>query len=213
VSRVQVELAALLHSYTGGAPRVEARGATLAEVLADLDRRYPGLRFRVVDEQDRLRPHVRFFVNGSDTRDIGTPLAEGDRVFIVGALSGGAGAAGRMRFLLLMCRDEAAWEALSLEERQAIYRDAVAYSEQLRARGRYEGGHPLEPSRTAVTVRLREGRPVTTDGPFVETKEQLGGYSVVTADSLEEALEIARRHPLLRAHSIEVRPIRDGPPR
>jgi molybdopterin synthase sulfur carrier subunit len=89
MSRVKVELAALLRSYTGGAGIVEADGTTLGEVLDDLDRRFRGIRFRIVDEQDRLRPHVRFFVNGADTRDIAAPLREGDRIYIVGALSGG----------------------------------------------------------------------------------------------------------------------------
>jgi sulfur-carrier protein len=89
MTRVQVELAALLRSYTGGASVVEANGTTLGEVLDDLDRRFHGIRFRIVDEQDRLRPHVRFFVNGADTREIAAPLCEGDRVYIVGALSGG----------------------------------------------------------------------------------------------------------------------------
>jgi sulfur-carrier protein len=89
MSCVRVELAALLRSYTGGANVVEADGTTLGEVLDDLDRRFHGIRFRIVDEQDRLRPHVRFFVNGADTREIAAPLCEGDRVYIVGALSGG----------------------------------------------------------------------------------------------------------------------------
>jgi molybdopterin converting factor small subunit len=86
---VQVELAALLHSYTGGKRVVEAEGATLAAVLEDLDHRFPGIRFRVVDEQDRVRPHVRCFVNDTDARDVAVPLRDGDRVYIVGALSGG----------------------------------------------------------------------------------------------------------------------------
>ena len=89
MSRVRVELAALLRSYTAGASTVEADGATLGEVLDDLDRRFRGIRFRVVDEQERLRPHVRFFVNGADTRETAAPLSEGDRIYIVGALSGG----------------------------------------------------------------------------------------------------------------------------
>jgi len=89
VSRVRVRLAALLHSYTGGTAELQAKGATLAEVLADLDHRYPGIRFRVVDEQDRARPHIRFFVNDTDARDLGVPLRDGDEVYIVGALSGG----------------------------------------------------------------------------------------------------------------------------
>ena len=77
-----------LLSYTKES-EVEASGATLAELLADLDRRYPGLRFRIVDEQDRMRPHVRFFVNGEQTFDLSRPLGPGDAVQIVQALSGG----------------------------------------------------------------------------------------------------------------------------
>lgn len=68
---------------------VEANGATLAELLADLDRQYPGLRFRVLDEQDRLRRHVRFFVNGAQVFETATPLRSTDAVQIVQALSGG----------------------------------------------------------------------------------------------------------------------------
>lgn len=68
---------------------VEASGATLGDVLADLDRRFPGIRFRIIDEQDRMRAHMRFFVNGRQTFDLGHPLAEADRLHIVQALSGG----------------------------------------------------------------------------------------------------------------------------
>jgi len=77
-----------LRSYTK-AREVEAEGATLTEMLADLDRRHPGLRFRIVDEQDRMRPHVRFFVNGAQVLDLATPLAPSDEIQIVQALSGG----------------------------------------------------------------------------------------------------------------------------
>ncbi|MCC6472419.1 MAG: MoaD/ThiS family protein [Burkholderiales bacterium] len=77
-----------LLSYTGQR-EVDAHGASLAEVLADLDRRYPGLRFRIVDEQDRLRGQMRFFVNGEQCFDLAQPLARGDSVQIVQALSGG----------------------------------------------------------------------------------------------------------------------------
>ena len=77
-----------LRSYTG-AGEIEAHGTTLGAVLADLDRRYPGLRFRIVDEQDRLRPHVRFFVNREAVFDLGHPLQQGDELAIVQALSGG----------------------------------------------------------------------------------------------------------------------------
>ena len=89
MSQVAVELAPLLHSYTGGRGRLSAEGNTLGEVLDDLDRRYPGVKFRVVDEQGQTRPHVRFFVNQDAVRKLEAPLAGGDRVYIVGALSGG----------------------------------------------------------------------------------------------------------------------------
>ena len=77
-----------LRSYTR-AGEVEAGGATLAELLADLERRYPGLRFRMIDEQDRMRAHIRFFVNGEQTFDMGRALLPSDSVQIVQALSGG----------------------------------------------------------------------------------------------------------------------------
>ena len=77
-----------LRSYTRDS-RVEAIGATLGEVLADLDRRFPGMRFRMVDEQDRLRAHMRVFVNGQAVHDLAQPLQPGDDVSIVQALSGG----------------------------------------------------------------------------------------------------------------------------
>ena len=77
-----------LRSYTGRR-EVEAGGGTLAELLADLDRRYPGIRFRVVDEQGRMRPHVRFFVNGEAVLDLARPLGPADELVIVPALSGG----------------------------------------------------------------------------------------------------------------------------
>ena len=89
MSQVEVRLAALLHSYTQGAAVVQARGATIGEVLDDLDRQYRGIRFRLVDEQDRLRPHMRLFLNGTDARDVGRAVGDGDEIYIVGALSGG----------------------------------------------------------------------------------------------------------------------------
>jgi molybdopterin converting factor small subunit len=77
-----------LRSYTK-AREVEADGATLAELLAGLDRRCPGIRFRMIDEQDMMRPHVRFFVNGEQVLDLARPLRPSDALFIVQALSGG----------------------------------------------------------------------------------------------------------------------------
>lgn len=77
----------------------------------------------------------------------------------------------------------------------------------------YLGGSPLHPSGTATTLRMKGGKTVITDGPFAETKEQVGGYSLIEAENLDEAIAIVRRHPLLRAGvSVEVGPVREGPP-
>ena len=79
-----------LRGYTAGATEVSAAGATLAAVLADLDRQFPGFRFRVIDEQDRVRQHILLFVAGERQEDLSTPIPAGAEVYIVGALSGGA---------------------------------------------------------------------------------------------------------------------------
>jgi hypothetical protein len=119
-----------------------------------------------------------------------------------------------MRYMLLIYKDEKLWEEMSEQERSAIFRQAVEFSEGLRKSGIYQAGDPLQPTSTATTVRMKNGKTVTTDGPFAETKEQLGGYSIVEAKDLDEVLSVAVRHPLLQAGlSIEVRPIREGPPR
>ena len=84
-----VRIASPLHSYTAGASRVEGRGSTLAEVLGDLEQRFPGIRFRMIDEQDRIRPHMRLFINSSEARDLTAPVGSGDTVHVLCALSGG----------------------------------------------------------------------------------------------------------------------------
>jgi sulfur-carrier protein len=89
VSTVAVRLAGLLHSYTGGVARHAVSAGTLGEALDALDRRFPGIRFRVVDEHGRVRRHMRCFVNEADARDAAATLADGDEIYIVGALSGG----------------------------------------------------------------------------------------------------------------------------
>lgn len=78
-----------LTAYTGGASRLKAEGATVGAVLDDLDRQFPGLKFRVIDEQDRVRPHMRLFIGREPVRDLAAPLAEGQELMIFGALSGG----------------------------------------------------------------------------------------------------------------------------
>jgi len=86
---VKVSIPTPLRSYTGNEKWVEADGATIAELLADLDRQFPGLRFRVVDEQARLRTHMKIFLNQENVRDLTTPVTAADEVTIMQALSGG----------------------------------------------------------------------------------------------------------------------------
>ena len=86
---MRVRIPTPLRSYTSQASAVDAEGATVAEVLLDLDRRFPGVRFRVVDEQGRIRPHMRVFVNTEMTRDLSTPVDAADEVTLMQALSGG----------------------------------------------------------------------------------------------------------------------------
>jgi sulfur-carrier protein len=84
-----VRIASPLRSYTKGAASVDAAGGTVAEILADLDRRFPGMRFRMIDEQDRIRRHVRVFVNTRETKTLAERVGSGDEVHLVCALSGG----------------------------------------------------------------------------------------------------------------------------
>lgn len=84
-----VRIASPLHSYTAGAATVEGRGGSVAEVLGDLEQRFPGIRFRVIDEQSRIRPHIRLFVNSQEARDLAAPVGRGDTVHLICALSGG----------------------------------------------------------------------------------------------------------------------------
>ena len=86
---MKVVIPSQLRGYTGGAKEVDAAGATVADVLADLDRQFPGFRFRVIDEQDRVRQHILIFVGGERCEDVRDQIREGAEMFIAGALSGG----------------------------------------------------------------------------------------------------------------------------
>jgi len=112
-----------------------------------------------------------------------------------------------MQYALLIYDDEKAWAAMSEDERNAIYGEYFAYTNELRASGGYIDGNPLQPTSSATTVRVRDGEQVTTDGPFAETKEQLGGYYVIEADSVDDALAWAAKIPGAKYGSIEVRPV------
>jgi hypothetical protein len=116
-----------------------------------------------------------------------------------------------MKYMLLIYLDDA-WNNLPLAERQQLYWDQVKVSDELRARGQVLGGSPLHPASTATSVRVRDGKRLLTDGPFAETREQLGGYMLIDVENLDEAIAVADRSPLARVGTIEVRPVREGPP-
>jgi hypothetical protein len=112
-----------------------------------------------------------------------------------------------MEYMLLIYNDERAWAELDDEERNAIVGEYFALSAELRAAGAYVAGAPLQPTTTASTIRIRDGEELVTDGPFAETKEQLGGYFLVDVGSEDEAREWAAKIPAARYGSIEVRPV------
>jgi hypothetical protein len=117
-----------------------------------------------------------------------------------------------MRYALLIYADENSAADWTEEERQA---EMVAYGEfskEVANRGIMLGGEPLQPSTTATTVRLRDGEILSTDGPFAETKEVLGGFYVVECKDLDEAIEVAAKIPTAGHGSIEVRPLMELPP-
>ena len=112
-----------------------------------------------------------------------------------------------MQYLLLIYNDEQAWAALADAERNPIVREYFALADELRADGAYVAAAPLQPTSTASTVRVRDGERVVTDGPFTESKEQLGGFYLVEADSAQAALDWAEKIPGARYGAIEVRPL------
>lgn len=113
-----------------------------------------------------------------------------------------------MRYLLLIYSDE---KALSEAEREQCYRESAELAHDLESKGRYLAAAPLHPTATATSVRVREGKPLVSDGPFAETREQLGGYFLVEAKHLDEAIAIATRIPMARRGTVEVRPVIDIP--
>src|SRR6266571_3566191 len=106
--------------------------------------------------------------------------------------------------MLLIYLDE---QALSESEREQCYRDSTQLAHELAVAGQYVAASPLEPTSTATSVRVRGGKRVVRDGPFAETKEQLGGYFLIDARDLDEAIAIAARIPMVRRGTVEVRPV------
>lgn len=113
-----------------------------------------------------------------------------------------------MKYLCLVYAEEKVLEALPPSEYQALVDESIAYDDELRKGGHYINSNALEDVATATTLRVRGGKATTTDGPFAETKEQLGGYWLIEARDLNEALRLASKIPPARVGSVEVRPIR-----
>jgi hypothetical protein len=111
--------------------------------------------------------------------------------------------------MLLVYLDEQ--HAMSEAERQHCYVESAELTQQLHASGHYRAASPLHPTSTATSVRVREGKRLVTDGPFAETREQLGGYFLIEAKDLDEALGIAGRIPAARFGTIEIRPVMEIP--
>jgi hypothetical protein len=116
-----------------------------------------------------------------------------------------------MRYMLLIYEREADWAAMSQDEKGKVFGEYMAFTADIKRTGHYVSGAPLQPTATATTVRVKDGRAVSTDGPFAETREQLGGYYLVDAKDLDEAIGIAGRIPGARLGSIEVRPVLEVP--
>ena len=112
-----------------------------------------------------------------------------------------------MQYMLLIYSNEEAWDRRSEEEQGQMMQAYGAFTQELRDSGAMVAGDALEPTETATTVRVQNDETLTTDGPFAETKEQLGGYYLIEAGSLDEAIEWAAKIPGARHGSVEVRPV------
>ena len=112
-----------------------------------------------------------------------------------------------MQYMLLIYGDDSSWETLSPQQQREIGAAYFAFTEELRAAGKMVAGDALQPTSTATSVRVRNGETLTTDGPFAETKEVLGGYYAIEADSIDEALEWAAKLPGSSYGTVEVRPL------
>ena len=112
-----------------------------------------------------------------------------------------------MKYMLLIYHDEHAWNRHTEAERQQIYGEYRQLIQELETGGKYLAGDQLQPATTANSVRVRDGRQLVTDGPFAETREQLGGFFLIDAHNVDEANRIAARIPSARTGTVEVRPV------
>ena len=116
-----------------------------------------------------------------------------------------------MKYLLLIYDNEANRAGMSEAEQGKIFQEYMDYTSQIRKSGNYIAGEALQPTATATTVRVKNGKTLTTDGPFAETREQLGGFYIIDAKDLDEAIGVAKRIPPASKGTIEIRPVLDIP--
>jgi hypothetical protein len=116
-----------------------------------------------------------------------------------------------MKYLLMCCHDEKKFDSMSKTECDAVMEETMAYCDALKKSGQLLAVEQLEPIRTAMSVRIRGGKLSVTDGPFAETKEQFGGFFLISARDLNEAIQVAAKFPSVRFGTMEVRPVRDIP--
>ena len=116
-----------------------------------------------------------------------------------------------MQYLLMLYENEKLWANMTPEQGHAVMKDYDTFTKSIVTSGHYKGGNPLDPTHTAKTVRVRDGKRETTDGPFAETREQLGGYYMLDAKDLNEAIQIAAKIPGAKSGCVEVRPIMEFP--
>jgi hypothetical protein len=115
-----------------------------------------------------------------------------------------------VKYILLIYGDEREWTSMSEEEMAKVYEQHGAYSEAMVQAGVMRGGYELQPVSTATSLRFTNGKPKTHDGPFADTKEQLGGYYIIEVDTLDQAIELAEKMPAMASGTVEIRPLGMG---
>jgi hypothetical protein len=116
-----------------------------------------------------------------------------------------------MKYLCLIYDNESEWQKFSKDVQDKYMGEYMAFTESIKESGQFVGSNQLQPTHTATIVRSRNGKVSTTDGPFIETKEQLGGYYLIQAKDLNDAIQVASRIPSAKSGSIEVRPVVERP--
>lgn len=112
-----------------------------------------------------------------------------------------------MKYMLLLSVDQQIWEGVADAQRQQMVEESVRLANEINAKGQYVSAARLQPPSTATTIRVRDGKRIVTDGPFAETREQIGGYFLIDARDMDEAVSLASRIPAAQVGAVEIRPV------